>query len=288
MQAMHVARASDAEGLRAITRPGPESPQVRRRHTIGRMFDIGPQTARRRRSGGIEPISPFVANTLCMEREDHADGDLPVDDETVARSLPDLHVLARALDAIQEGTALHSERVARLAFAVALELGWPTERAQELAQAALLHDVGKVIVPDGVLMKAGPLSADEYDLVMGHAAAGARMVEGALTAEQTGWILHHHEHVDGGGYPDHAAELEIPEGSRILGLVDAFDVMTEGRPYQVPLALEAAIAECTVLAGRQFDARVVRALAGLLRPVSELPVPPRVSPVASHASSISA
>lgn len=288
MQAMHVARPSDAEGLRATTRPVPGSRQVRRRHTIGRMFDTGPKTAQRRRSAGIEPIPLFVANTLCMDTEDQAGEDLPIDHEAVARTLPDLHVLARALDAIQEGTALHSERVARLAFAVALELGWPTERAQELAQAALLHDVGKVIVPDGVLMKPGPLSADEYDLMMGHAAAGARMVEGALSAEQTGWILHHHERVDGGGYPDHAAELEIPEGSRILGLVDAFDVMTEGRPYRVPLALEAAIAECTVLAGRQFDARVVRALAGILRPVPEQSAPPRVSPAASHASSISA
>jgi HD-GYP domain-containing protein (c-di-GMP phosphodiesterase class II) len=185
------------------------------------------------------------------------------------RSLGELHSMVRELDAVQEESALHSERVAAMAFAVALELGWPPPRARDLAQAARLHDVGKAVVPDGILAKPGPLSDAEFDLVMRHPAAGAEMLTGILTAEQTRWILHHHERCDGRGYPDQTADAEIPEGSRILGVVDAFDVMTSGRPYQEPLSVARAIAECRELSGSQFDERVVEALTRVVWPLPE-------------------
>ncbi len=185
------------------------------------------------------------------------------------RSLGELHSMVRELDAVQEESALHSERVAAMAFAVALELGWPPVRARDLAQAARLHDVGKAVVPDRILAKPGPLSDAEFDLVMRHPAAGAEMLTGILTAEQTRWILHHHERCDGRGYPHQAADAEIPEGSRILGVVDAFDVMTSGRPYQEPLSVARAIAECRALSGSQFDERVVEALTRVVWPLPE-------------------
>jgi HD-GYP domain-containing protein (c-di-GMP phosphodiesterase class II) len=280
MQKLHVARASDVVERRTAALDVPV------RHSIATLVD---QRSRGRVAPAGEPIGSPAANKMTMDLAAgggaHQQTAAPV---AVTRTLPYLQALARALDAVQEDTALHSERVARLAFAVALDLGWPRDRAQLLAQAALVHDVGKVTIPDGVLTKPGPLTAEEFELVMGHPEAGARMVEGALTAEQTSWILHHHERVDGCGYPDHAAASEIPEGSRILGLVDAFDVMTAGRPYQAPVPLAAAIAECTQLAGHQFDRRVVRSLTRLLRPLPEDPLPPLVSRPSSAGSSVPA
>jgi HD-GYP domain-containing protein (c-di-GMP phosphodiesterase class II) len=160
-------------------------------------------------------------------------------------------------------TQAHSERVAELAVALARECGWDPESVSRLSEAALVHDVGKIGVRDAVLLKPDRLSDAEFEEVREHPSLGARMVEGLLSAEQVAWVRHHHEWWDGGGYPEGLAVNDIPEGTRILALADAFDAMVTLRPYAAGLTIEGAVAEARRVAGRQFDPSVVESLARL-------------------------
>ena len=183
-----------------------------------------------------------------------------------ARAVVGLQALARALDARDASTAQHSERVADLAQRLAQQFGWTVDRTRRLREAGLLHDVGKLAVPDAVLLKPGRLTPEEYAQVQQHPVVGARMVVDVLDTEQTAWIRGHHERPDGQGYPDGLEASAIPDGARILAVADAFDAMTMARPYGAPLGEEAARAVCRRLAGRQFDPDVVRALAQIVVP----------------------
>ncbi len=111
----------------------------------------------------------------------------------------------------------------------AVELGSSDERAALLREAGLVHDVGKIGVLDAILLKRGPLDDDEYRHVQAHAALGAEMVAEALSAEQAEWVRHHHERIDGAGYPDGRGRDRLSEGTRILALADAWDAMTTTR-----------------------------------------------------------
>jgi HD-GYP domain-containing protein (c-di-GMP phosphodiesterase class II) len=181
------------------------------------------------------------------------------------QAMQSIRVLARAVDAKDPSTRLHSERVADVAVAIATTLGWPVERAALLREAGLVHDVGKIAVPDAILAKPGRLTASEFATIATHAAAGAEIVADVLHKEQVAWVRGHHERWDGTGYPDGLAGEEIPEGARILALADSWDVMTSERPYKEPLALDAAVAECRRCAGTQFWPDAVAALGRLHR-----------------------
>jgi HD-GYP domain-containing protein (c-di-GMP phosphodiesterase class II) len=150
-----------------------------------------------------------------------------------------------------------------LARQIAERLGWAPDRVLLLEEAALVHDVGKLAVPDRILLKPGPLDPDEYEIVKRHAALSAEIVGDALAPEQVAWIRGHHERPDGTGYPDGLAGPEIPDGAAILALADAFDVMTGARPYSSPREQRAVLAECTALVGLQFAAEPVRVLVEL-------------------------
>jgi diguanylate cyclase (GGDEF)-like protein len=180
-----------------------------------------------------------------------------------AQSMLGIRALARAIDAKDPSTREHSERVARLACTLARELGWDEARVASLFEAALVHDVGKIGVPDAVLLKPGRLDAGEYEEVKRHAALGADIVEGVLSSEQVLWIRCHHERPDGRGYPDGLLAPDIPEGAAILAVADSFDVMTSQRTYSAPKPVADAVAECLELAGRQFAPEVVAALGRL-------------------------
>jgi HD-GYP domain-containing protein (c-di-GMP phosphodiesterase class II) len=182
-----------------------------------------------------------------------------------AQAVSAIRVLARAVDAKHPDTHEHSERVADLAVLIAQELGWPEERLGSLRGAAMVHDVGKISVPDAILLKAGRLDEDEYERVKRHAAIGAEIVADILSPEEVAWVRHHHERVDGMGYPDGLAGEEISEGAYVLAVADAWDAMTGNRSYRVSLTPEEAMSECRRVAGRQFPARVVDALARLWR-----------------------
>jgi len=173
------------------------------------------------------------------------------------QALQSIRVLARAVDAKDPSTREHSERVADLAVALGTGLGWDVERLVRLREAGLVHDVGKIGVPDRILFKPARLTAAEYEEITRHAAIGAAMVADVLTAEQVSWVRGHHERWDGQGYPDGLAGAAIPDGARVLALADAWDVMTSVRSYHDPLAMGDALAECRRCSGTQFSPEVV-------------------------------
>jgi putative nucleotidyltransferase with HDIG domain len=180
-----------------------------------------------------------------------------------SQAMVGLRALARAIDAKDPATRRHSERVAELAGKLARAVGWSPERAQLLSEAALVHDVGKIGVPDSVLFKAAHLTAAEREQVCGHAELAARIVEDVLLPEQVDWIRTHHERPDGRGYPRGLRGAQIPEGAALLAAADAWDVMTGSRSYSVPKPVETALAECISLVGRQFTKTAVGALVQL-------------------------
>jgi diguanylate cyclase (GGDEF)-like protein/putative nucleotidyltransferase with HDIG domain len=180
------------------------------------------------------------------------------------QALQSIRVLARAVDAKDQSTREHSERVADLAVAIATALGWPVERAASLREAGLVHDVGKIAIPDSILAKPGRLTEAEFAVVRTHAAIGAEMLTDVLSPEQVTWVRGHHERWDGGGYPDALRDVEIPEGARILALADAWDVMISERPYTAALPVEAAAAEIRACSGTQFWPGAVEGLERLM------------------------
>ncbi|HTI33869.1 MAG TPA: diguanylate cyclase, partial [Miltoncostaea sp.] len=172
-----------------------------------------------------------------------------------------LRLLARVVDGKDPSTRRHSERVADLAAEIAEDLGWSAEQTALLREAGLVHDVGKIVVPDSVLLAPRPLEPDERAVVEEHAAVGARIVRESLTADQVAWVRGHHERWDGTGYPDGLLAEDCPEGARILALADAWDTMTSERPYSTTPATPAeAIAECCACSGGQFWPPAVDAL----------------------------
>lgn len=178
--------------------------------------------------------------------------------------LETLRALSAAVDARDHYTALHSMHVADYARAIGFRLGLE-EQLQTLEQAGLLHDIGKVGVPDHVLLKPTGLTAEEYETVKRHAADGASIVGTVPSlAGVVDIIRHHHERWDGSGYPDKLAGEDIPFASRILAVADAFDAMTTDRPYRT--AFDLALARKTLLegCGSQFDPTVCGALIALL------------------------
>jgi putative nucleotidyltransferase with HDIG domain len=169
-------------------------------------------------------------------------------------------VLCQAMEAKDLYTLGHCERVARGAVALARELGLRADRVEAVRRAALLHDIGKLGVPTDVLRKAGPLTEGEYGVIQVHTLRGTQIAsEMQLDPEVIAGIFHHHERVDGRGYPMGLAGDEIPEIARIVAVVDAFDSMTSTRAYRHARRIEDAIAHLRTGAGSQFDPDFVEA-----------------------------
>jgi diguanylate cyclase (GGDEF)-like protein/PAS domain S-box-containing protein/putative nucleotidyltransferase with HDIG domain len=182
-----------------------------------------------------------------------------VDRLTRTHALGAVRVLARLIDLKDPSTHEHSERVAHLAVVLARELGWAEERQARLRDAALVHDVGKVVIPDTILNKPAPLTPEEFAIVTEHPLTGARIAAEALDAEQARWIAEHHERPDGTGYPLGRKDGEISDGGHILAFADGWDVMTSDRPYKSATPPVDALRECQSLSGRQFDGEVLAA-----------------------------
>jgi len=168
--------------------------------------------------------------------------------------------LAEALDMRDSGTTTHCQRVARYAELIARELGLPPDAVERVRIAGILHDVGRVGVPDELFSKEGPLTEEEWQWVHSHPETGARMLETTEFGEIGEWIHFHHERPDGTGYPAHRAAGEVPLEAAILGVADAYEAMTAKRPYRAALDPRAATDELRRGAGRQFDEGVVEAL----------------------------
>ena len=183
-----------------------------------------------------------------------------------------------ARDAVTGG---HLERVTALGLLLAREVAPREARDPQMAFGFMLHDIGKLAVPDRVLHKPGLLDADEFEIVRRHPEEGARILESVpFLARAREVVLHHHERWDGDGYPARLRGEAIPLWARIFAVVDALDAMTSDRPYGRRFGLEEAIEEIVAGSGSQFDPSVVTALVAIdSRAIEELLEPRAGTPV---------
>ena len=168
--------------------------------------------------------------------------------------------LAESLDVRDSGNPAHCHRVGRFSELIARELGLSPDEVERLRLAGILHDVGRVAVPESVVEKTGPLSAEEWGWVRAHPSTGARLLETTDFHEVRDWIRLHHERPDGTGYPEGLNGEAVPLEARILAVADAYEAMTSDRPYRAALGADEAAEELRIGAGSQFDERVVEAL----------------------------
>src|SRR5215217_4245701 len=179
-----------------------------------------------------------------------------------------LRRLALAAEYRDDNTREHTERVAALAARLGRRLGLSDLAVAHVRHAAPLHDVGKIAIPDSILLKPGRLSAQEFEVVKTHAEAGARVLADAdseLLEVAESIARSHHERWDGSGYPDALSGGDIPLVGRLVHLADVFDILVHERPYKEAFSVEAAAAEITGGAGTQFDPEVVEAFTDLGR-----------------------
>jgi diguanylate cyclase (GGDEF)-like protein len=178
--------------------------------------------------------------------------------------------LAGAIDVRDAYTGTHSHAVGQLAARIGDCLALTAEEVELLRIAGLLHDLGKVAVPEHILSKPGPLTETEHEAIALHPLVGYRMLASLRIEPVATWVLHHHERYDGQGYPDGLAGEEIPIGSRILLVADAYEAMTTDRLYRTTRSGDDALSEIRRCAGSQFDPLVVDALALVVGPEAEL------------------
>jgi putative nucleotidyltransferase with HDIG domain len=196
------------------------------------------------------------------------------EDETRSAYVGTIRALALTLDARDPYTAGHSERVSALSVAVGQQMGLEAERMEVLRLGALLHDIGKIGVPDGVLRKPGALTAEEFEAIKQHPSLGARILRSVpFLAPHIPIVELHHERPDGSGYPYHLRGDEIPLLARIVHVTDAFDAMTSARAYRPGRSAAEALRELWRCAGAEFDAEIVRALAATLPSTDAAPQP---------------
>lgn len=177
--------------------------------------------------------------------------------------------LIRVVDAKDTYAGAHSQSVSRLVEGIARAMGLDEETVEQVRLAGLLHDLGKIAVEDRILQKPGKLDPDELRRMREHAEYGYRLLEGLGVSPVDRWIRHHHEWWDGSGYPLGLAGEDIPLGSRIILVADAFDAMTSDRVYRAAGTAADAIAELRRRCWTQFDARVVSALEKYLAGIGE-------------------
>ena len=170
-----------------------------------------------------------------------------------------LEALGSALETRDVGTEAHSRRVLAYSFEIARRLGVPEPELKDIEYGVLLHDFGKIGIPDAILLKPGPLTPEEWKVMRTHPELGRRLVEKIPFLRGAAAIVyHHHERWDGTGYPRGLKGEATPLGARIFSVADAFDAMTFDRPYSRAISPDAAKAELRRCAGTQFDPKVVK------------------------------
>jgi putative nucleotidyltransferase with HDIG domain len=172
--------------------------------------------------------------------------------------LESVKVLAEAIDAKDPYTRGHSVRVKKMSLGLGLSLGLTEDKLEILEYGALIHDIGKIGINDGILQKAGSLTPEEFQVIQEHPLIGVKIVEGIeFFEDMIPMIRHHHERFDGCGYPDGLIGEVIPLGARIIAVSDAFDAMTSLRPHRPLMPLEDVLLEMERGKGRQFDPKIL-------------------------------
>lgn len=205
-------------------------------------------------------LKPFEPEQLCMVVESGIKKyELSSSRTQILNDLSELFYktiksIAHALDAKDQYTHGHSMRVTLYSLALAKALNLSEDLMEEIETAGLLHDIGKIAIPEKILLKPGKLTDEEYEIMKTHPELGEKLVEGIEKLKLiSNWLKHHHERYDGKGYPDGLAGEHIPISSRIISIADTYDAMTSNRAYRNALAHEDAIAEIIRCAGAQFD-----------------------------------
>jgi putative two-component system response regulator len=225
-------------------------------------------TAQARRLGADDFLfKPFDADDLTLAVRAKLDRRRAVERfDTRAAHVQTVLMLANVVEARDGYTRGHVERVQRLGLELARTLAWPEESLAVLEFGALLHDLGKILVPRAILNKPDRLLPDEWEQLKRHPQDGAQMLAGVHHLRAAiPYLLHHHERWDGKGYPNGLAGTAIPIEGRLLAVVDAYDAMTSDRAYRAALTREEATAEIARGAGRQFDPVLAEAFVHLRR-----------------------
>ena len=228
-------------------------PLQRQEQVLGCMFLLD------KRAGEFDSVDAKLFNSIANESAIYLENSqLFGDVHGLMMGL--LHSLTSAVDAKDSYTCGHSERVALLSRHLATEFGLPDAEVEQIYMAGLLHDVGKIGVPESVLHKTGKLTPEEFDLMKKHPEIGARILADVKQVKALiPGVLHHHERYDGRGYPTGLAGGAIPLMGRIICLADCFDAMTSNRTYRKALPLEVALTEIRRCAGTQFDPTLAEA-----------------------------
>jgi len=172
-------------------------------------------------------------------------------------AIESIRALVRAVEAKDPYTRRHSEQVAHYAVHLARYLKLPNGQVESIRTASLMHDIGKIGVPDSVLTKPGPLTDDEFRLIRQHPVLGAEILQNiSVFSDEARLVRHHHESYDGRGYPDGLAAEEIPLGARVINVADSMDAMLMNRTYKMAYSLDATLDELRRCAAKQFDPRI--------------------------------
>lgn len=205
-------------------------------------------------------LKPFEPEQLCMIVESGIKKfELSSSKTQILQDLSELFYktiksIAQALDAKDKYTHGHSMRVTLYALALAKKMDLPDELLEEIETTGLLHDIGKIAIPERILLKPGKLTDEEYEIIKTHPELGERLVEGIEKLKLiSGWLKSHHERYDGRGYPDGLVGEEIPISSRIIAIADTYDAMTSSRSYRSALSHHDAMNEISRCSGSQFD-----------------------------------
>jgi len=222
-------------------------PLMRQEQVLGCLFGIDKQ------AGEFDSVDSKLLNSIANESAIYLENAMLFEDvHSLMMGL--LHSLTSAVDAKDAYTCGHSERVALLSRLLAKEAGYPDALVERVYMAGLLHDVGKIGVPEAVLQKAGRLDPEEFEQIKKHPEIGGRILRDIKQVEDIiPGVLYHHERYDGKGYPSGRAGEDIPLFGRIICLADCFDAMTSSRTYRKALPLEVALTEIRRCAGTQFD-----------------------------------
>ena len=216
--------------------------------TIARALD------QRQRKADQETFHSLLEQTL-QERTEHLHNALEEVEESQRRTL---ETLVAALDAREHETHLHSLRVEAFTLLLAEKCGYSSGLMRELRQGALLHDIGKIVVSDSILLKPGPLTPEEFRTMQQHTVYGYEILSRIPHLQRAAMVaLCHHERADGAGYPQGLRGEAIPLEARIFAVADTLDVITAGRPYRAARSLAEARVEILRNAGTQFDRDVV-------------------------------
>jgi putative nucleotidyltransferase with HDIG domain len=233
--------------------------------TLKRLFATGPEAFEEI----YQRLRQFTDSLPASEATNPAAGDGPL---SLPQSiLETVTSLAYAIDAKDQYTQGHSQKVAAYAALLAEALGMSDPEVEEIRIGAILHDVGKVGIPESILNKSGPLNPEEWETMKTHVSYGGKLLETlAPMARIRQMVLHHHEFFDGSGYPNALSGEAIPLGARIITIADSYDTITSDRSYKKGRTAGEALSELERCASTQFDPHLIAAFVQAMR---QLPNP---------------